>query len=93
MHNTTLDQFFGFLQLLISINFIKYLKPIWFENKFDSISIIHYIYIFKSWFLKRFKLNNLSFFTVDMYILTKGQKLEWHMYFLTNQHKYNGLFH
>jgi hypothetical protein len=27
-----------------------------------------------------------------MYILIKGQGLEWHMYFLTNQLDYNGLF-
>jgi hypothetical protein len=29
---------------------------------------------------------------MDMYILIKGQRLEWHMYFLINQLKYNGLF-
>jgi len=29
---------------------------------------------------------------MDMYILTKGQRLEWHMYFLINQLNYNGLF-
>jgi hypothetical protein len=27
-----------------------------------------------------------------MYILIKGQGLEWHMYVLTNQFDYSGLF-
>jgi hypothetical protein len=27
-----------------------------------------------------------------MYILTKGQRFEWHMYVLTNQFNYNDLF-
>jgi hypothetical protein len=29
---------------------------------------------------------------MDMYILTKSQGLEWHMYLLTDQLDYNGLF-
>jgi len=29
---------------------------------------------------------------MDMYILTKGQKLEWHMYFFINQLDYSDLF-
>jgi hypothetical protein len=29
---------------------------------------------------------------MDMYILTKGHGLEWHMYFLIDQLDYNGLF-
>jgi hypothetical protein len=29
---------------------------------------------------------------MDMYILTKGQRFEWHVYVLTNQFEYNGLF-
>jgi hypothetical protein len=43
-------------------------------------------------FFKRFKLINLSFWLMDMYILTKGQGLEWHIYLLTDQFNYNGLF-
>jgi hypothetical protein len=42
---------------------------------------------------KRFKLTSLSFWLIDMYILTKGQGLEWHMYFLTNQLDYSDLFY
>jgi len=30
---------------------------------------------------------------MDMYILTKGQGLELHMYFLANQRDYFGLFY
>jgi hypothetical protein len=30
---------------------------------------------YKSWFFKRFKLTNLSFLIVDIYILIKGQGL------------------
>jgi hypothetical protein len=30
---------------------------------------------------------------MDMYILIEGQGLEWHMYVLTNQFDYNGLFY
>jgi hypothetical protein len=30
---------------------------------------------------------------MDMYILTKGQGLEWHMYFLIDQLEYSGLFY
>jgi hypothetical protein len=29
---------------------------------------------------------------MDLYILIKGQGLEWHMYCFTNQLDYNGLF-
>jgi hypothetical protein len=29
---------------------------------------------------------------MDMYILTKGHKLEWHMYVLIKQFDYSGLF-
>jgi hypothetical protein len=29
---------------------------------------------------------------MGMYILTKGQRLEWHMYFLNDQIDNNGLF-
>jgi hypothetical protein len=29
---------------------------------------------------------------MNMYILIKGQGFEWHMYFLTNQLDYSGLF-
>jgi hypothetical protein len=29
---------------------------------------------------------------MDMYILIKGQRLEWHMYFLIDQLDYNDLF-
>jgi hypothetical protein len=29
---------------------------------------------------------------MDMYVLTKGQGLEWHMYLLTDQFNYNGSF-
>jgi hypothetical protein len=31
-------------------------------------------------FLRGSKLTNLSFFTMDMYILIKGHGLEWHVY-------------
>jgi hypothetical protein len=30
---------------------------------------------------------------MDMYILTKGQGLEWYMYLLTNQLDYSGLLY
>jgi len=30
---------------------------------------------------------------MDMHILIKGQGFEWHMYVLTNQFDYNGLFY
>jgi hypothetical protein len=50
---------------------------------------LHY---YNSWFLKRFKLINLSFSLMDMYILTKGQRFEWHRYLLTNQLDYSGSF-
>jgi hypothetical protein len=29
---------------------------------------------------------------MDMYIFTKGQGLEWHMYVLIDQFNYSGLF-
>jgi hypothetical protein len=29
---------------------------------------------------------------MDMYILIEGQGFEWHMYVLTNQFNYSGLF-
>jgi hypothetical protein len=29
---------------------------------------------------------------MNMYILTKGQRFEWHMYFFIDQLDYNGLF-
>jgi hypothetical protein len=29
---------------------------------------------------------------MDTYILTKDQRLEWHMYVLIDQFEYNGLF-
>ncbi len=47
---------------------------------------------YKSWFFKRFKLINLLFWLIDMYILTNDQGREWHMYVLTDQFDYNGLF-
>jgi hypothetical protein len=47
---------------------------------------------YKSWFFKRFKLINLSFWLMDMYILTKGQGLKWHMYLLTDQLDYSDSF-
>jgi hypothetical protein len=56
----------------------------------NELSLIGHYY--KSWFFKRFKLINLSFWLMDMYILTKGLGLEWHMYVLINQFDYNGLF-
>jgi hypothetical protein len=30
---------------------------------------------------------------MDMYIVTKGQGLEWHMYLLTDQLDYSGSFY
>jgi len=47
---------------------------------------------YNSWFFKRFKLTNLSFWLMDTYILTKGQGLEWHMYLLNDQFDYSGSF-
>jgi hypothetical protein len=32
----------------------------------------YYFHYYKSWLFKRFKLTNLSFWLMDMYILTKG---------------------
>jgi hypothetical protein len=49
--------------------------------------MVHY---YKSWLFKRFKLSNLSFWLMDMYILTKGQGLEWHKYYLIDQFDYGG---
>ncbi len=50
---------------------------------------LHY---YNSQFFKRFKLTDLSFSLMDMYILTKSQRLEGHMYLLTNQLDYSGSF-
>jgi hypothetical protein len=57
------------------------------DKKFKKV---HY---YNSWFFKRFKSIDLSFWLMGMYILTKGQKLEWHMYLLINQLDYSGLFY
>jgi len=35
---------------------------------------------------------NFSFWLMNKYILNKGQGLEWHMYVLTDQFDYSGLF-
>jgi hypothetical protein len=43
-------------------------------------------------FLKGSRWLIFHFWLMDMYILTKGQGLEWHMYFLIDQLEYNGLF-
>jgi len=56
----------------------------------ENFKKVHY---YNSWFFKRFKLTNLSFWLMDMYILTKGQRFEWHMYFLTDQLDYSDLFY
>jgi len=72
---------FKLLWMFLGKSMVKWLKRnIW---KFK-----HY---YKSWFFKRFKLTNLLFWLMDMYILTKGQGLEWHMYVLTNQFDYSDL--
>jgi len=55
------------------------------DEKFNRV---HY---YNSWFFKRFKLTYLSWL-MDMYTLTKGQRLKWHMFLLTDQFDYNGLF-
>jgi len=72
---------FKLFWMLLGKSMVKRLKRnIW---KFK-----HY---YKSWFFKKFKLTNLLFWLMDMYILTKGQGLEWHMYVLTNQFDYSDL--
>jgi hypothetical protein len=43
--------------------------------------------------LKMFKLINLSFWLMDMYILIKGKGIKWHIYVLTNQFDYSDLFY
>jgi hypothetical protein len=57
------------------------------KNHAYHVVFIHY---YKSWLFKKFKLTNLLFWLMDIYILIKGQGLQWHMYYLINQFNYNG---
>jgi len=73
----------SFIRLWCPINDVGpnqhwWVKKTWTKFILDS-DINGCIHYYKSWFFKRFKLTNLSFWLMDMYILTKGQGLEWHI--------------